>query len=102
MAKHSLYTGKDVQHGSFIANYTGLMDWGELADYIEFFIFVIEGHFTIEITAMADKIYVGFMQLLNTDKYINLFREELEKVGIPCTIEGPFPKRLPKHEIPIK
>ncbi len=76
----SLSTGKDVQHGSFIANYTGLMDWGEL----------------------ADKIYVGFMQLLNTDKYVNLFREELEKVGIPCTIEGPFPKRLPKHDIPIK
>ena len=51
---------------------------------------------------MADKIYVGFMQLLKTDKYVNLFREELEKVGIPCTVKGPFPKRLPKHEIPVK
>ena len=102
MTKHSLSTDKDAQHGSFIANYTGLMDWGELADYVEFFVFVIEGHFTIEITAMADKIYVGFMQLLKTDKYINLFLEELEKVGIPCTVEGPFPKRLPKHDIPKK
>lgn len=37
-----------------------------------------------------------------TDKYINLFLEELEKVGIPCTVEGPFPKRLPKHAIPRK
>ena len=102
MAKHSLSTGKDAQHGSFIANYTGLMDWGELANYVEFFVFVIEGHFTIEITAMADKIYVGFMQIIKTDKYIDLFREELEKIGIPCTVEGPFPKRLPKHEIPVK
>ena len=102
MAKHSLSTGKDAQHGSFIANYTGLMDWGELADYVEWFVFVIEGHFTIEITAMADKIYVGFMQLIKTDKYIDLFREELGKVGIPCTVEGPFPKRLPKHELPLK
>ncbi len=102
MAKHSLSTGKDAQHGSFIANYTGLMDWGELADYVEFFVYVIEGHFTIEITAMADKIYVGFMQVIKTDKYINLFKEELEKVGIPCTIDGPFPKRLPKHDIPLK
>ena len=102
MAKHSLSTGKDAQHGSFIANYTGLMDWGELADYVEFFVFVIEGHFTIEITAMADKIYVGFMQIIKTDKYIDLFREELEKIGIPCTVEGPFPKRLPKHEIPLE
>ena len=102
MAKHSLSTGKDAQHGSFIANYTGLMDWGELANYVEWFVFVIEGHFTIEITAMADKIYVGFMQIIKTDKYIDLFREELEKIGIPCTVEGPFPKRLPKHEIPLE
>ena len=102
MAKHSLATGKDAQHGSFIANYTGLMDWGELANYVEWFVFVIEGHFTIEITAMADKIYVGFMQVIKTDKYIDLFREELEKLGIPCKIEGPFPKRLPKHGIPVK
>jgi len=102
MAKHSLATGKDAQHGSFIANYTGLMDWGELANYVEWFVFVIEGHFTIEITAMADKIFIGFMQVIKTDKYIDLFREELEKLDIPCKIEGPFPKRLPKHGIPVK
>jgi hypothetical protein len=102
MAQNSLMTGKDAQHGSFVANYTGLMDWGELANYVEFFVFVIEGHFTIEITAMADKIYVGFMQLINTDKYVKLFREELEKVGIPSKLDGPFPKRLPKHDIPRK
>lgn len=102
MAKHSLSTGKDAQHGSFIANYTGLTDWGELADYVEWFAYVIDGHFTIEISAMADKIFIGFMQIIKTDKYINLFREELAKLGIPCTVEGPFPKRLPKHEIPVK
>ena len=102
MAKHSLSTGKDAQHGSFVANYTGLMDWGEVADYVDWFVYIIEGHFTIEITAMADKIFVGFMQLIKTDKYIDLLREELGKLGIPCTIEGPFPKRLPKHEIPVK
>ena len=102
MAKNNLSTGKDAQHGSFIANYTGLMDWGELADYVEWFVYVIEGHFTVEITAMADKIYVGFMQVVKTDKYINLFQKELEKLGIPCTIEGPFPKRMPKHGVPLK
>lgn len=102
MADNSLATGKDAQHGSFISNYTGQMDWGELADYVEFYVFIIEGHFTVEITAMADKIFVGFMQLINTDKYINLLREELDRVGVPCTVEGPFPKRLPKHELPAK
>lgn len=28
-------------------------------------------------------------------------RRQEDKVGIPCTVEGPFPKRLPKHEIPV-
>ena len=102
MKEHSLSTGKDAQHGSFIVNYPGLMDWGELAGYVDWYAFVIEGHFTVEITAMADKIFVGFMQLIKTDKYIKLLKEELEKAGIPCTVEGPFPKRLPKHEIPVK
>ena len=102
MAKHSLSTGKDAQHGSFLANYTGLMDWGEVADYVEWFAYVIEGHLTVEISAMAGKIYVAIMQVIKTDKYINLFREELEKVGIPCKIAGPFPKRLPKHGIVVE
>ena len=102
MAKNSLSTGKDAQHGSFLANYTGLMDWGELSEYVEWFAYVIEGHFMVELSAMADKIFVAFMQVIKTDKYIDLFKEELEKVGIPCTVEGPFPKRLPKHGIPVK
>ena len=102
MADHSLSTGKDAQHGSFIVNYTGQMDWGEISDYVDWYAFVIEGHFTVEITAMDDKIIVGFMQLIKTDRYINIFRQELKKVGISCTIEGPFPKRLPKHEVPLK
>ena len=102
MADHSISTGKDAQHGSFILNYTGQVDWGDLADYIDWYAFVIEGHFTIEIAAMADKIYVCFMQLIDTDKYTNALREELNKVGIPSTEYGPFPKRLPGHELPVK
>ncbi len=101
MAKHSLSTGDDAQHGSFVLNYTGQMDWGEVADYIDWYAFIIEGHFTIEVTALADKIIVGFMQLIDTDKYALAFQEELDKVGVSCKAEGPYPKQLPKHELPL-
>ena len=100
MAKHSLSTGEDAQHGSFILNYTGQMDWGEVGDYVDWYAYIIEGHFTIEITALADKIIVGFMQLIDTDKYVLAFQEELGKVGVSCKAEGPYPKRLPKHDLP--
>ena len=100
MAKHSLSSGDDAQHGSFILNYTGQTDWGEVADYIDWYAYIIEGHYTIEVTALADKIIVGFMQLIDTDKYALSFQEELDKMGVPCKVEGPFPKRQPKHELP--
>ena len=102
MAKHSLSTGKDAQHGSFVLNYTGQMDWGEVANYVDWYAIVIEGHYTIEITAMADKVFIGFMQLIKTDQYVKAFREELGQLGIPCRIKGPYPKRLPTHEVPVK
>ena len=100
MARHSLSTGDDAQHGSFVLNYTGYMDWGEVADYIDWYAFIIEGHYTIEVTALADKIIVGFMQLIDTDKYALAFQEEMKKIGVSCKAEGPYPKRLPKHELP--
>ena len=102
MAKHSLSTGKDAQHGSFVLNYTGQMDWGEVANYVDWYAFVIEGHYTIEISAMADKVFISLMQLIKTERYVKAFREELGRLGIPCRIEGSYPKRLPKHEGPVK
>ena len=100
MAKHSLSTGDEAQHGSFILNYTGWMDWGEVAEYIDWYAYVIEGHCTVEVTALGDKIVFGLMQLVDTNKYALAFQEELNKLGVPCKIEGPFPKRLPRHELP--
>ena len=63
--KHSLSTGDDAQHGSFVLNYTGQLDWGEVAAYIDWYAFIVEGHYTIEVTALADKIIVGFKQLID-------------------------------------
>ena len=53
-----------------------------------------------QLTALADKIIFGLMQLVDTDKYALAFQEELNKLGVSCKIEGPYPKRLPRHELP--
>ena len=77
-----------------------MMDWGEVADYIESYVLIVEGHCMLEVTSMADKIFVCFMQVIKEDKYINAFGEVMKELGIPFKCEGPFPKRLSKHSLP--
>jgi len=98
--KHDPYEGKNAQHGTFIANYTGWMDWGEVADYVDSFVFVVEGHVLLEVSSMGDRIFLSFMQLLDSKKYTGAFEAVLKELGIPFRAEGPFPKRLTKHELP--
>ena len=100
MKANDLSTGKDAKHGTYIVNYTGQMDWGEVADYIESYVLIVEGHVMLEVTSAGDRIFVCFMQILDTDKYINAFREVMNELGISFTMEGPFPKKLPKHQLP--
>lgn len=102
MAAHNPSSGKDAQHGTFLVNYTGRLDWGEVADYIESYVIIVEGHLTLEMTSMADKLFISFMQLLNVDKYANAFQQALEEMEIHAKVEGPFPKRLSRHELPVK
>ncbi len=101
MKEHNPSTGKGAKHGTYYVNYTGQMDWGEVADYIELYAIIVEGHVMLEVTSVGDKIFVSFMQVINTDKYINAFMEVLKETGMSFKIEGPFPKRLPKHQLPL-
>ena len=98
--KHDPSSGKDAQHGTYIANYTGWMDWGEAADYVESFVYIVEGHVMLEVSSMGDRIFVSFMQLLDEKKYTDAFQAVLTELGIPFRVEGPFPKKLPCHELP--
>lgn len=100
MEKNNPSTGKNARHGTYLVNYTGRMDWGEVADYVESYAAVVEGHCVLEITSMGDRIFVTFMQLLKTDKYIRAFESVLEELGIPYSVEGPFPKHISKHQLP--
>ena len=98
--KHDPLEGKNAQHGTFIANYTGWMDWGEVADYMDSFVFIVEGHVLLEVSSLGDRIFLSFMQLLDEKKYTDAFEAVLKELGIPFQAEGPFPKRLTKHELP--
>lgn len=98
--KNNPNEGKEAQHGTFISNYTGYMDWGEVADYVESYVGIVDGHLLLEISSMADKIFVSFMQLIKEDKYTNAFGEVMNELGIPFKAEGPFPKNQPRHSLP--
>ena len=92
--------GKDAQHGTFISNYTGKMEWGEVADYVESYFATVDGHLLLEALSMHDKIFLSFMQLIKEPKYVNAFCEVLEELKIPYKKEGPFPNIRPKHQLP--
>lgn len=97
--KNSLSLGKDATHGTFIVNYTGYMDWGELADYIESYVHIVDGHQLLEISALGDRIFCCYHQVIRTDKYINAFQDILRQHNIEYKIKGPFKKNLCKHKL---
>lgn len=101
-AKNNPYAGKNAQHGTFIVNYTGRLDWGEVADYVESYVAIVEGHVLLEVTSMADKIFVSFMQLISGTKYVDAFGSVMDELRIPYKLEGPFDKNIPKHKLPAK
>ena len=102
MEKHNPSTGKDAEHGTFLVNYTGQMHWGEVADYIESYVAVVDGHLVLEISAMEEKIFISFMQIVKGNKYIDAFRQVLDELGLEYRMTGPFPKHLAKHCQPVE
>ena len=102
MEKHNPSTGKDAERGTFLVNYTGEMHWGEVADYIESYVAVVDGHLVLEISAMEEKIFISFMQIVKGNKYINAFRQVLDELGLEYRMTGPFSKHLAKHCQPVE
>lgn len=98
-AKNNPSLGKGAEHGTFIVNYTGRMDWGEVADYIESYVIIVEGHILLEVTSMADKIFVSYMQLIKENKYVEVLGKVMDELKIPYKIEGPYKKNLAKHKL---
>ena len=76
------------------------MHWGEVAEYIESYVAVVDGHLVLEITAMEGKFFISFMQMVKGNKYIDAFRQTLDELGLEYRLTGPFPKHLAKHSHP--
>ena len=98
--KHAPTRGKDARHSTFVCNYTGNADWGELTEYIEGYEAIVEGHLVFEVTSLGDKIILSMMQLIQTDKYYKSLQGVFDELGIPYVMKGPFPKHLSKHSLP--
>lgn len=99
-AKNDPSSGKEAEHGTFISNYSGRMDWGEVADYVESYVIIVDGHLLLEVTSMADKIFVSFHQLIKEPKYTEMFNSVLNELNIPFNVAGPFPKNQTRHQLP--
>lgn len=97
--KHGTTFKDGAVHGTFIVNYSGYMDWGEVANYMDGYYLIVDGHQMLELSAYGDKIFCCFMQVIRTDKYINAFKQVLDELQIPYSIRGPFKKRLVKHKL---
>ena len=100
LKKHNPSSGKDARHGTFLCNYSGQMNWGEVADYVESYAIIVEEHLVFEVTSLDDKIFLSFMRLFQETRYVNALKEVLDELGIPCKVEGPFPKHLSRHVLP--
>ncbi len=97
--ENNLSKGKDARHGTFLCNYTGRMDWGEVGKYVESYVAIIEGHLTMEVTSIDNRIFLSIMYLIDGSKYTKAFIEVLDELSIPYRAKGPFPKNLGKHHV---
>ncbi len=97
--ENNLNRGKDARHGTFLCNYTGRMDWGEVADYVESYFAIIEGHLTMEVTSIDNRLFLSIMYLIDGSKYTKAFIEVLDELSIPYRVRGPFPKNIVRHQL---
>ena len=100
VSKNAPSRSKGARHSTFVCNYSGYVDWGEIADYIEDYEIVVDGSLVFEITALGEKIILAMMQLVKSEKYPRALGRVFKELGIPYELKGPYPKRLPKHKLP--
>lgn len=98
--KNNLSSGKEARKHTYMCNYSGRVDWGEVAEYIEDYVIIVEGNLICEVTSLNDRIFLMMPQVVRTDKYANALNALLRELSIPFSVSGPFEKRLPKHALP--
>ena len=57
-------------------------DWDQLCNYEDSFYHIVDANQMLELTALANKIFCSYMQVIRTKKYINAFKEVLKENSI--------------------
>lgn len=94
------YAGKNSHrvpdvHNSFLINYMGREDWGEMTDYIERAHIITDAHLLFEILDVGDKFCISLMQMNKKKKYMDYFCQILDEEKIPYKIHGVYKNHLP-------
>ena len=86
-------------HNSFLINYMGREDWGEMTEYVERAHIITDAHLLFEILDVGDKFCISLMQMNKKTKYMDCFCQVLDEEKIPYKIHGVFKNHLPVSKL---
>jgi hypothetical protein len=97
-AKENSHRVPDV-HNSFLINYMGREDWGDMIEYIERVHVITDGHLLFEILDVGDKFCITFMQMNKSTTYMDNFIQILKEENIPYKLHGTYKNHLPISKV---
>jgi hypothetical protein len=86
-------------HSSFMINYVGREDWGEMTEYVERAHVITDAHLLFEILDVGDNFCVTLMQMNKKRIYLDYFCKILEEENIPYKVLGMFKNHLPISKV---
>lgn len=90
--EHSLI--KNAPWDTYTISYAGNSPWGGVADYVDSYFFITDGHLIQEITALPGKICFNFQQVIEDDKYLKAFLQILDEEHIHYEVGKMEEKKL--------
>jgi hypothetical protein len=93
-AKTNSHRVPDV-HNSFLINYMGREEWGEMIDYVDRVHAITDAHLLLEIFDVGDNFCISLMQMNKKEKYMRSFLQILVEEKIPYKIHGVYKNHLP-------
>ncbi len=97
-AKKNSHRVPDV-HNSFLINYMGREDWGEMTEYVERAHIITDAHLLFEILDVGDNFCITLMQMNKKKKYLDCFCEILKEENIPYKVHGMYKNHLPISQL---
>lgn len=86
-------------HNSFLINYVGKENWGEMTEYVERAHIITDAHLLFEILDIGDDFCISLMQMNKKKKYMNSFCQILKEENIPYKVHGVFHNHLPISKV---